>query len=175
MSFNKTLCIILVSVLAILSLSACNGDPTAPNGYVTASGKAAGYHFYVPKEWTVDLSTGATNAYYSAADPSSVSVMVWELPASDTTLEDWWTMNLEDIQMVFKDVEVISETDTTLNGAYARTYVYNASLGEYQYTIQQTAAIHGYEIYLITYTSLADNFAAHEEEVAAMLSYFTFD
>lgn len=173
MSFKKTLCI-LAAVL-LLSLSACNKDTTAPAGFVTASGEAARYSFYVPKEWTVDLSTGATSAYFSTEDPSSVSVMTWELPASDTTLDDWWSMNREDIQMVFQNVEILSETDTTIDGVYAKTYVYNATLGEYTYTVQQTAAIQGYEIYLITYTSLADNFAAHEAEVAQMLQYFTFN
>ena len=107
MSFKKTLCI-LAAVL-LLSLSACNKDTTAPAGFVTASGEAARYSFYVPKEWTVDLSTGATSAYFSTEDPSSVSVMTWELPASDTTLDDWWSMNQEDIQMIyflgFQDLE----------------------------------------------------------------------
>ncbi|MBQ7922595.1 MAG: hypothetical protein IJ325_08475 [Clostridia bacterium] len=175
MNIKKNLCVIAAAVLAAVSLSACNQDATAPNGYITASGEAAGYHFYVPKDWTVDLSTGATSAYCSPEDPSSVSVMKWELPSSDTTLEDWWNMNMEDIEMVFRDVEIVSEADTTVDGAYAKTYVYNASLGEFNYTIQQTAAIRDYQIYLFTYTSTADNFAAHEEEVAQMLQYFTFD
>lgn len=174
MSFKKILCVISAAVLILVSMTACNQDVTAPNGFITASGEAASYHFYVPKDWTVDLSTGATSAFYSADDPSSVSVMKWELPATDTTLEDWWAMNMEDIEMVFQNVEIVSEADTTLDGVYAKTYVYNASLGEYHYTIQQTAAIRDYQIYLITYTSLADNFAAHEEEVTQMLQYFTF-
>ena len=175
MSFKKNLRIIAASLLVALSLSACGQDPNAPAGFITASGEAAGYSFYVPKDWTVDLSTGATSAYFSTDDPSSVSVMSWELPASDTSLEDWWAINMEDIQMVFQNVEIISETDTTLDGVYAKTYVYAASLGEYTYTIQQTAAIKGYELYLITDTSLSDSFAAHEEEVTQMLQYFTFN
>jgi len=77
-------------------------------------------------------------------------------------------------QMVFRDVELISETDATLDGVYAKTYVYNATLGEYQYTIQQTAALKDMAVYLVTYTSLADTFDTHEAEVSEMLDFFTF-
>ena len=37
----------------------------------------------------MDLSTGAVSAYYSNTDPSSVSVMTWDLPNTDTTLDDF--------------------------------------------------------------------------------------
>lgn len=161
-------------LLVVLTMTGCNADSEAPTGYKTASGEAADYTFFVPEEWTVDLSTGATSAYCSAEDPSSVSVMAWELPHSDTSLDEWWSMNLEDISIVFQNVEVAEPETLTLGGVHAQKYVYTADLGDYSYKIQQTAAIRSGSVYLVTYTSLVDTYDTHLEEVNNMLSFFLF-
>ncbi len=159
-------------VIMALALTGCSGDTEAPTGYKTASGEAADYTFFVPEEWTVDLSTGATSAYCSPEDPSSVSVMAWELPHTDTTLDEWWEMNLEDISLVFQNVVVEEPENVTMDGVYGKKYTYTADLGEFSYKIQQTAAIRSGSVYLVTYTSLADTFDTHLEEVGNMLSFF---
>ncbi len=164
--------IALCLVAAALMLTGCSGDTEAPTGYKTASGEAADYTFFVPEEWTVDLSTGATSAYCSTEDPSSVSVMAWELPHTDTTLDEWWEMNLEDISLVFQNVVVEEPENVTMDGVYGKKYTYTADLGEFSYKIQQTAAIRSGSVYLVTYTSLADTFDTHLEEVGNMLSFF---
>lgn len=167
---------ILALLLAVsaLALTGCGSDSEAPTGYKTASGEAADYTFFVPDEWTVDLSTGATSAYCSTDDPSSVSVMTWELPHTDTTLDEWWEMNLEDISLVFQNVAIEEPENVTVDGVYGKKYTYTADLGEFSYKIQQTAAIKGGSVYLITYTSLADTYDTHLEEVGNMVSFFTF-
>ena len=164
----------LALALAMLTITGCNADADAPTGYKTASGEAADYAFFVPDDWTVDLTTGATSAYCSTEDPSSISVMAWELPNTDTTLDEWWEMNLEDISMVFRNLDVAAPETLTLDGVHAQKYVYTADLGEFSYKIQQTAAIKGGSVYLVTYTSLADTYDAHLEEVNNMLSFFLF-
>lgn len=164
----------LLLAVSALALTGCDADNEAPTGYKTASGEAADYTFFVPEEWTVDLSTGATSAYCSTDDPSSVSVMAWELPHTDTTLDEWWDMNLEDISLVFQNVVVEEPENVTMDGVYGKKYTYTADLGEFSYKIQQTAAIKGGSVYLITYTSLADTYDTHLEEVGNMVSFFTF-
>ena len=166
--------IALVLTLSVLTLAGCGADSEAPTGYKTASGEAADYTFFVPEEWNVDLTTGATGAYCSTEDPSSVSVMAWELPNTDTTLDEWWAMNLEDISLVFQNVAVGEPENVTLDGVHGQKYTYTADLGEFSYKIQQTAAIRGGSVYLVTYTSLADTFDSHLEEVGNMLSFFRF-
>ncbi|MBQ8641309.1 MAG: hypothetical protein IJ480_03755 [Clostridia bacterium] len=167
---------VLITILALsmLVLSGCGGDTQAPAGYKTASGEAADYAFFVPEDWTVDLSTGATSAYCSAEDPSSVSVMAWELPNTDTTLDEWWEMNMEDIARVFQNVETAAPENVTLDSVHGQKYVYTADLGEFSYKIMQVAAIRSGSVYLITYTSLADTFDSHLEEVNNMVSFFLF-
>ena len=164
----------LLLTLSVLCLAGCDKDANAPTGYKTASGEAADYFFFVPDDWTVDMATGATSAYYSEEDPSSVSVMAWELPHSDTSIDEWWEMNLEDISMVFQNVEVAEPENVTMGGIHAKKYVYTATLGEFSYQILQAAAVKNGSVYLITYTSLADTYEAHAEEVNNMIAFFQF-
>lgn len=164
----------LILALSVLFLTGCDRDANAPAGYKTASGEAADYFFFVPDDWTVDMTTGATSAYYSVEDPSSVSVMAWELPHSDTTIDQWWEMNMEDVTRVFRNVEAAAPENVTMGGVHAQKYVYTADLGEYSYKILQAAAIKGGSVYLITYTALADSYEAHLEEVNNMIAFFQF-
>ena len=107
----------LLLALALLPALFCvscakKGADGAPTGYVSASDEQADFILYVPQKWTVDLSTAAAGAYYSASDPSSVSVMAWELPNTDTSLDDWWELNRSELESVFtvraksKDIEL---------------------------------------------------------------------
>ncbi|MBQ8402140.1 MAG: hypothetical protein IJX14_09450 [Clostridia bacterium] len=166
--------LILMLAVSMLAMTGCNADAEAPTGYKTASGEAADYTFFVPDDWTVDLTTGATSAYCSTEDPSSISVMAWELPNTDTTLDEWWAMNLEDISMVFQNLEAAAPENLTIDGVHGQKYVYTAELGEFSYKILQAAAIKNGTVYLITYTSLADTYDAHIEEVNNMVSFFLF-
>ncbi len=166
--------LIIASLTAIFCSCENNGEYAAPAGYVMASNEDADYCLYVPEDWTVDFSTAAVGAYVSQSDPSSVSVMAWELEYTDSTLEDWWEINKTDIELVFSDVEVISEDNTAMDEIYAKRYVYSASLGENRYKFLQQAVIRGGEVYVFTYTSLEDNYDTHIEEVEDILGFFIF-
>lgn len=144
----------------------------APAGFTAASDEKADFYFYVPDDWTVDYSTAAAGAYFSASDPSSVSVMAWELPHADTTLDEWWDLNREEIELVFSDFALESEENTTVDGLYAKKYVYTAAVGGYSYRFMQTAVIKGTSVYLFTYASTEENYDAHLDDVNRMLGYF---
>ena len=167
--------IILVAMLVVFAavLTSCGekDEYSAPAGMVTASDEKADFYLYVPEEWTVDYSTAAAGAYCSASDPSSVSVMAWELEHTDTTVDEWWAVNQEDVNMVFDNFVLESEENTTINDLYAKKYIYTASLGEYDYKFMQAACIKDSTVYLFTYTSVLDNFDSHLDEVAEMLEY----
>ena len=115
-----------------LSAASCkNTDEYAPPaGYTLASNENADYCLYVPDKWTVDMSTAAAGAYYSVTDPSSVSVMGWDLQNYDSSLDEWWETNKTDLALVFTDFNEISEENTTLDELYAKRYTYTAMLGE---------------------------------------------
>ncbi|MBE6724232.1 MAG: hypothetical protein E7576_03385 [Ruminococcaceae bacterium] len=170
--------LILALAMSVLSLSfaSCSkkGEYDPPTGWQLASDEAADFYFYVPDNWTVDYSTAAAGAYYSASDPSSVSVMAWELPNTDTSLDDWWEMNREELEKVFTNFNLESEENFTLtpDNLYAKRYVYTAELGGYSYRYMQAAALKGTAVYLFTYCSVEENYESHLEAVEDMLGFF---
>jgi hypothetical protein len=168
--------LILILLLAgmTLSLASCNknnDEYAAPSGFMTASAESADFYFYVPDDWTVDYTTAAAGAYFSASDPSSVSVMAWDLEYSDTTVDEWWELNQGEIEAVFQNFNLESEENTTINSLYAKKYTYTADLGDFSYKIMQAACVKNSTVYLFTYTSLPENYDAHIEEVNQMLDF----
>ncbi len=169
---NKLL-LILTLLLITAAVASCkeNDQYAAPAGYQTVSNENADYCFYVPDEWTADMSTAAAGAYCNASDPSSVSVMAWELEYSDSSLDDWWKTNTEDLALTFSNLQIVDEQNTTLNDNYAKRYTYTADLGANTYKFLQEACIKNGNVYVFTYTSLSDTFDSHLDEVEEMLSF----
>lgn len=165
----------VIPALCALLLIGCQNDPEAPTGMKTASGEGADYTLFVPDDWTVDITTGATGAYVSSADTSGVLVTTWDLPNTDTSLDDWWETNLAEIETVYQDVTVDSSETLLVDGCHAVQYVWTGTLGSYTYRVMQTAAVKNGSVYLFTYTSLPDLYDSHLEEVEQMLEFFSID
>lgn len=170
---KKTTALLFALLFAVLALASCGKKDAfaPPAGYALASDEKADFYFYVPDKWTVDYSTAAAGAYFSPSDPSSVSVMAWELPNTDTSIDEWWAMNREEIEKVFADFALESEENAEIDGQYAKKYVYSASVGGYAYRYQQVAAVKGTSVYLFTYASTPENYEKHLDEVNKMLEY----
>ena len=167
------LCTVLLAACTVL-LFGCAGEDYVPDGYMLASGDVNDFDLYVPKSWTVSLSDGTVAAYYSAADPSSVSVMPGGLEHADTTVDDWWEGYVSDFEKVYKDFALLSESDAEMGGENGRKYEYKGTLGDYTYRFELTAVIHEGNIYMFTYTSTEELFANHTDEVGKMIGYFSF-
>lgn len=151
-SFTK----ICAAVLTAAVLSSCAADSDVPTGMLRASDETVDYELFVPDDWTVDLTGGAVSAYRSKSDPMSVSVMVWNLPYADTTLDDWWETYRAEFDLIFTDFSLESLETTTLDGVAANQYTYTAKLGENEYRYTQIAAIRRSSVYLMTVTELAE-------------------
>lgn len=167
---------ILVSVV-MLSFCGCsgNGDDDVPNGYKEISTELNDFDLYVPQNWTEDVSTGMVSAYYSAGDPTNVSVMAWGLEYSDMTIDMWWQDNKADLETVFSGVEYGEEKSAVLDGRDAMRYEYKASLGEKTYKYIQVAAIKNEAVYLITYTAPEVTYEAHLEDFDGIVENFRFN
>ena len=166
---------LLLALTAASALVSCSkkGEFDPPTGWQAASDEKADFYFYVPDKWTVDYSTAAAGAYFSAADPSSVSVMAWELPNTDSSLDDWWALNREEVEKVFSNFNLESEENLTLtkDNLYAKRFVYTADLGGYSYRYMQVAAVKGTSVYLFTYASVPENYEKHLDAVDEMLGF----
>ena len=166
----RILCAAIALIMAAAVMTSCKKDENAPpDGMKEAFTETSSFRFYVPERWTVEFSEGIPGAYYSTSDPSSVSVAAWELVHTDDTVDTWWEQNVSDLSMVMKDFELVKTENLTVDGVYAKAYIYTASLGEMNYKFEQVACVKNTVVYLFTYTSLADNFDKHAEDVAKML------
>ena len=165
---------LLVALSVTLASCGSNGD-SAPMGYREISDEGLNYHFYVPDEWTPDVSTGMTSAYYSGRDPSNVSVTAFELDdTSINSVDAYWELNEADLKLILPDLEYVDESDCKLGGVDGRQYVYTASMSDTEYKFMQVVAIKSNEVYIFTYTATAENYDSHIEDVISMVDYFKF-
>jgi hypothetical protein len=177
MKLKRTVSMILAAVMifGVLSLASCGEASDAPSGMKLASNEIVDYSFYVPVEWVTDLAAGAVGAYFSSADPSSVSVMAWNIEDPSITLDSWWEGNVEDFNLAFDNFNLEDSSNVLLNGMAAKKYVYTASLTEHNYKFIQVSCIARGMIYLFTYTSTVENFDTHIEDVDMMIENFKFN
>ncbi len=165
--------VLLMFAAALASCSSNTDDPYAPpTGMISATDEKADFCLFVPDEWQIDYSTAAAGAYYSASDPSSVSVLAWDLDYTDTTIDEWWQTNVNEVGIVFDDINIEAEENITMSEVYGKKYIYTASLGDFQYKIMQAACIKGSTVYLFTYTAIPENYDLHLEDVTEMLQFF---
>ncbi len=143
-------------------------------GFKEISDEALTYHLYVPDEWTPDISTGMTSAYFDGRDPSNISMTAFELDLSFTGLEEYWNSYEADLKSVFPNLEYVDRSEATLDGEPALQVIYTASMSDLDYKIMQLVSVKDNTIYIFTYTATADKYDAHIEDVIAMLDYFKF-
>ncbi|MCI8387912.1 MAG: DUF1795 domain-containing protein [Clostridiales bacterium] len=170
---KKIITALLICIIAFTAFS-CGDKGTAPLGFKEISDEALTYHLYVPDEWTADISTGVTSAYFSGRDPSNISLVAFELDTNITSIDDYWTLNEAELKQIFPNMEYVDTSDCTLDGTPAKQYIYTASMGEQDYKFMQLVAIKNNQVYIFTYTAFADMYDTHIEDVIAILDYFSF-
>ena len=123
--------VLLLCAAALASCGANTDDPYAPpTGMISATDEKADFCLFVPDEWQIDYSTAAAGAYYSASDPSSVSVLAWDLDYTDTSVDEWWQTNVNEVGVVFDNINVESEENITMSEVYGKKYIYTFVFGE---------------------------------------------
>ena len=173
---KKIIALAIALVLASALLFSCGkaNSGTAPMGFKEISNDGVTYDLYVPDEWTADISTGVTSAYYSGRDPSNISMMAFELDRTFTGVADYWASYEPDLKAMFPDLEYTDQSEVTLDGVPAMQYIYTGTLSDLTYKIMQLVAIKDNTIYIFTYTATVDKYDTHIEDVIAMLDYFCF-
>ncbi len=169
--------LIITALLAIsLTLGGCGAsEANAPAGYTEISDEGLNYHFYVPSNWTPDISTGMTSAYYDGRDPSNVSITAFELEdVSINSVDAYWELNEADLKLILPNLEYVDISDAKLGGADAKQYTYTASMSDMDYKFMQVVAIKSNTVYIFTYTATAENYDSHIEDVISMIDYFEF-
>lgn len=172
---KKIISAILSALLCLTAvLTSCGKDSSTPMGFKEISDPSLTYHLYVPNDWTADLSTGITSAYYNGRDPSNISMTAFELDTAVTGLESFWELYEKDLITVFPDIEYESSGSCTLDGVDAMEYIYTATVSGIKYKFMQVIAIKNNTAFIFTYTAVYEKYDEHIEDVLAILEYFDF-
>ena len=173
----KKLLSIVLAALLFFALSACgkNNDVSVPYGMQLASDTSVvDYYLFVPQEWTVDMANGATSAYYSTADPSSITMTAYGLSDAVSDADSYWDFFQKQFEGVFGEPENIETSNLLLDGKEAMQYVFTAKFGDTEYKFRQIICTRNKMAYILTYASTAENFDKHADEVQETISQFRF-
>jgi len=171
---KKLLSLIFALLLTCTVLSSCKKNTDVPEGMILASGESADYYLYIPDDWTVDLQTGATTAHVSSNDRSNVGAYSWMLEHTDDTVDTWHSQQLTDLEAGFANYTEESVRELTLDGVYAKEYVFTANLGAEARKYRQVAAVKEGYVYVVTYSSSPEFFDEHNSDFDDIIDQFRF-
>jgi hypothetical protein len=168
----------------MLILCSCGETNTGvPDGMKLVENDKVTYKLFVPQDWTVNLADGVSGAY--ANDNSNVSLMIMNASKDYQSLEEFCQKYYKDMEATFKNVSSREEyTENQKFGALpALKYVFTigteAAEGEnkdnaVQFKFMQIFALDQStsQVYIFTYTAVADNFSEHLDEVNKIAAEF---
>ena len=172
----KPVLLLLLSAVLLFSSVGCSKDKYVPVGMKAISSDIIDYKIYIPTEWTADLSTGVVSAYYSDKDHSSVNVTAFQLDSAETTVKDFWLSYEDTLKQTIADFEYVTEAETMLwDGKSAEKYVYTGKVGGNEYKFMQVLMITYGTVYIFTYTSTAELYDSHLDDVNKIIENMSFD
>jgi hypothetical protein len=174
----------LILILATLALVFCacgETDTGVPDGMKLVENDKNTYKLFVPNEWTVSVSDGVSGAY--ANDKSNVSLMIMTASGDYQSLESFCQKYYKDMEATFKNVSAREEytENQKLGQLPALKYVFTigaeASETEpnaVQYKYMQIFALdqRTNQVYIFTYTAVADKYAEHLDDVNRIAAEF---
>ena len=183
---KRTLCF-LICILSLipLVLSGCS-DSETPDGYQNVATDNESFYFYVPKSWVDNTPSGTASAYYSSDDYSNVSFTCMVIdPGEMDELAEYKAISIEELGAVLPDFKLIEDeaagdafaeetAPITIAGRETITLEYECTLNGQTYKYMQAVTMKDDFFYIFTYTSLAENYDSHLEEVNSIISYITF-
>ncbi len=176
----KKILLILSAILLLITTTSCSKEDTGlPEGMALLDNEAVDYLFYYPQEWHADRNDGMVSAYVSEKDRSNVSVTTFAASADVASVEGYLTMGdttyFDNMKETFPDLEMISDgEETSLGGVPAKQYVFTATVAGEVYKFRQVIAYRYGYIYMLTYTSTAEGFDTHTDDVNSIISEFKF-
>lgn len=174
---KRLLCLLLTVIFSLSAFVSCKkaDNIDTPYGMKLASDPSVvDYYLFVPTDWTIELSTGGTSAYYSTDDPSSVTVAVYGLSKDINDAQSYWEFFAQQFENVFGDPTDTEESNLLLDGKEAMQYVFAAELGTTAYKFRQIVCTRNGMSYILTYASTIENFDRHADEVQEIVAQFKF-
>ena len=180
MNFKKILSLMLTLCIFSLLLCSCKQqNDEIPDGMQLVSSEYFDSKFFVPDDWTPEITTGTLVA--KASDNSNVSIQKMAVSGSYASADDYFrTDYLPKITSTFKNVILLEEECSienqkfgTINNGAAK-YVYTVESDGSVYKIMQYFSYYSGYLYIMTYTAEQSVFDGHLEEVASIVSNFVY-
>ena len=180
MNFKKIISFVLVlSVCALLLCSCKQNEDGIPDGMQLVSSDYINCKFFVPADWTPEISTGVLVA--KASDNSNVSIQKMNPSGSYSSADEYFrTDYFTKIANTYKTVTLLEEECSVENqkfgtvGNGAVKYVYTVESDGSTYKIMQYFSVYSGYLYILTYTADQSVFADHLEDVASIVSNFVY-
>jgi hypothetical protein len=172
----KKLAVLVILTLTLLGFASCSDTKVAPNGMIDATAPDAfAYSFYVPKTWKDSSYGGISMAVCSSEDPASISLTQYTLASGVTDNASFWDSCKQDYAQNFSDFTVISESNCMLGGTEAGQYEFTATIAGTQMKYMNVIAVKDDMAYVMTYSSIPENYDSHLEDVTKVIQNFIFN
>ena len=180
---KKIISLLLVLSVLMFAFSACGEDDTGiPAGMKLVENDKVTYKLFVPENWVVNITDGVSGAYV-AKDNSNISLMIMTTSQNYQSLENFCQKYYKDMEATFKNVSEREEyTENQKFGQLpALKYVFTIGAeasdtepNAIQYKYMQIFALDqsSNQVYIFTYTALAENFSTHLDDVNSIAAEF---
>ena len=165
--------ILILACFVTIFVSCGNSD--IPAGTQIIENDYLDVRFFVPKTWTVDISTG-----FSAASDMygrTISMTKVSPEGSFSSIDDYYkNYYVKTLKETFRDVELVESytENLTMGGVPACKYVLKIAIGDKNYTSMQIMAGHGYYLYILTYMAENSLYESELDTIDELIEYISF-
>lgn len=170
---KKIVALLLTAVMlsaSLFALTSCGGDSDTPSGMkLAAGGKADGYYFYVPEEWTVSNVGAIKSAYISRVNTTSVSFTEIDAKSFPVTEEEYesyffgsyFTNSLNEFPTgtelsITSSGEAVNFGKVGEEADRAEKYTFNYDYSEHKFGFMQILIKSGTRYFIFTYCALLE-------------------
>jgi len=180
---KKIISLLLIFAMLTLAFSACGETDTGvPDGMKLVENDKNTYKLFVPENWVVNITDGVSGAYVTQ-DNSNISLMIMTASQNYQSLESFCQKYYKDMEATFQNVSEREEyTENQKFGELpALKYVFTIGAeasdeepNAVQYKYMQIFALDQSknQVYIFTYTAIAENYAAHLDDVNRIAAEF---
>ncbi len=149
-------------------------DENVPDGMRVAYSKDVPYRFYVPQDWEIDQNRLICSAW-DPADRTNVSVLPYS-PQESMGIKDYFSQEIASMEenRGIGNVAVLSEAESEIGGRKCMVYEFTCTVDGIAFRYRQYIAVYQSRFYCVTYTATDAAFEAHLDDLAAIVSHFSF-
>ncbi len=171
---KKAISLLLVLICGVTVFSSCKQtEIQSPAGMKKISQDAAGYIMYVPDEWTETEATGVTTATAGQGTATTVSAAKLEKPDGITDATVYFESYKEDFLKMMSDYQQQSEpADEVIDGVAAKRFTYTGTVSDKLRKYSMVIAVKDSSVYVLTFTSVADEYDTYYEAFQKIFTNF---